>query len=248
MSDKAPVVCVFCGSSAGNKPVHLESARTLATSFADANYTLIYGGGTMGIMGEVAKTLVARNGPKSVHGIIPRALIRTEKDGSLRNGEAQPEVKPKIERSMTSEELERITSNTSQEDPDKRIVPESQFGATTIVPDMHTRKRMMAASVEAGGAGSGFVALAGGYGTMEEVMEMVTWNQLGIHQLPVILVNIDGYWDGLLDWVRNSIREGFVGEANADILVEVKRAEDVVEALRDYKVAEGRFKLDWSRS
>lgn len=104
----------------------------------------------------------------------------------------------------------------------------------------------MAASVEAGGPGSGFVALAGGYGTMEEVMEMVTWNQLGIHQLPVILVNVDGYWDGLLDWVRNSIREGFVGEANADILREVKRAEDVVEALRDYKVAEGRFKLDWS--
>ena len=248
MADKKPVVCVFCGSSAGNKPVHLESARTLANAFAEAGYNLVYGGGTMGIMGELAKTLVARRGPSSVQGIIPRALIRTEKDGTLRNGEAQPEAKPKIERSMTNEELERITSNTSQDDPDKKIVPESQFGATTIVPDMHTRKRMMAASVEAGGPGSGFVALAGGYGTMEEVMEMVTWNQLGIHQLPVVLVNVDGYWDGLLDWVRNSIREGFVGEANADILVEVKRPADVVEALRDYKVAEGRFKLDWSKT
>ena len=247
MATKAPVVCVFCGSSAGNKPVHLESARILANYFADADYSLVYGGGTMGIMGEVAKTLVERSGPKSVHGIIPRALIRTEKDGTLRNGEAQPEAKPKIERSMTTEELERFTSNTSQDDPDKKIVPESKFGATTIVPDMHTRKRMMAASVEAGGPGSGFVALAGGYGTMEEVMEMVTWNQLGIHQLPVILVNIDGYWDGLIDWVKNSIREGFVGEANADILVEVKRPEDVVEALKDYKVAQGRFKLDWSK-
>lgn len=199
----------------------------------------------MGIMGELAKTLVARRGPKSVHGIIPRALIRTEKDGTLRNGEAHAQAQPKVERSMSFEELEEITSHGSQDDPDKKIVPESEFGATTIVPDMHTRKRMMAASVEAGGPGSGFVALAGGYGTLEEVMEMVTWNQLGIHQLPVILVNIDGYWDGLLDWVRNSIREGFVGEANANILVEVKRAEDVLEALRDYKVAEGRFKLDW---
>jgi uncharacterized protein (TIGR00730 family) len=198
-------------------------------------------------MGEVSKTLVARKGPQSVHGIIPRALIRTEKDGTLRNGEAQ-EVKPKVERSMTNEELEQITSNTSDTDPDKKIVPESEFGSTTIVPDMHTRKRMMATCVEAGGPGSGFVALAGGYGTLEEVMEMVTWNQLGIHQLPVILVNVDGYWDGLLAWVRNSIREGFVGESNANILVEVKRAEDVVEALRDYKVAEGRFKLDWSRT
>jgi uncharacterized protein (TIGR00730 family) len=248
MADKAPVVCVFCGSSSGKKPIHIESARILAECLADANASLVYGGGTMGIMGEVAKTLVQRRGPKSVHGIIPRALIRTEKDGTLRNGEAHADSKPKIERSMTSEELERFTSNTSQDDPDKKIVPESEFGVTTIVPDMHTRKRMMAASVEAGGPGSGFVALAGGYGTMEEVMEMVTWNQLGIHQIPVILVNIDGYWDGLLDWVKNSIREGFVGESNANILVEVKRPEDVVEALRDYKVAEGRFKLDWSKT
>ena len=252
---KDPTVCVFCGSSAGKKPIHLESARVLASSLADAKYKLVYGGGTMGIMGEVAKTMVARRGPNSVHGIIPRALIRTEKDGTLRNGEAQQvssaeTAVPKVERSMSSEELEqleRITSSTSADaDPDKKIVPESEFGATTIVPDMHTRKQMMAAAVGAGGPGSGFVALAGGYGTLEEVMEMVTWNQLGIHQLPVILVNVDGYWDGLLAWVRNSIREGFVGVSNANILLEVKKAEDVVEALRSYQVAEGRFKLDWS--
>ena len=204
----------------------------------------------MGIMGELAKTMVKLSGPTSVHGIIPRALIRTEKDGTLRNGEAtsntnSPAQKPKVERSMSVEELERLESN---EDPDKQIVPVLEFGATTIVPDMHTRKRMMAKSVENGGPGSGFVALAGGYGTMEEVMEMVTWNQLGIHKLPIVLVNIDGYWDGLLDWVKNSIREGFVGETNANILVEVKSTDDVVEALRDYKVAEGRFKLDWNRS
>ncbi len=203
----------------------------------------------MGIMGELAKTLVALSGPKSVHGIIPRALIRTEKDGTLRNGEAQsntnsPAQKPKVERSMSKEELEKLESS---EDPDKSIVPEREFGVTTIVPDMHTRKRMMAKAVQEGGPGSGFVALAGGYGTMEEVMEMVTWNQLGIHELPVVLVNIDGYWDGLLDWVKNSIREGFVGEPNANILVEVKSADDVMEALRDYQVAEGRFKLDWTK-
>jgi uncharacterized protein (TIGR00730 family) len=207
----------------------------------------------MGIMGELSRTLVSLSGPKSVHGIIPRALIRTEKNTTLRNGESQsqsnsPAQKPKVERSMSYEELERLESNDSKEDPDKEIVPFSEFGATTIVPDMHTRKRMMAQAVEAGGPGSGFVALAGGYGTMEEVMEMVTWNQLGIHQLPIVLVNIDGYWDGLLAWVRNSIREGFVGESNADILVEVKGTDEVVEALQGYKVAEGRFKLDWTKS
>ena len=81
-----------------------------------------------------------------------------------------------------------------------------------------------------------------------EVMEMVTWNQLGIHKLPIVLVNINGYWDGLLEWVKTGIREGFVGEANANILVEVKSTADVVEALKDYKVSEGRFKLDWTKS
>jgi len=198
----------------------------------------------MGIMGELAKTLVSLSGPRCVEGVIPRALIKTEKDGTLRSeAVAGSNGGPKIERTMSLEELQRIDSN---EDPDSKIVPESEFGRTTIVPDMHTRKRMMAAYVEAGGPASGFVALAGGYGTMEEVMEMVTWNQLGIHKLPIVLVNIDGYWDGLLDWVRNSIRAGFVGEGAANILVEVKNTSDVVGALREYKVAPGRFKLDWT--
>jgi uncharacterized protein (TIGR00730 family) len=144
---------------------------------------------------------------------------------------------------MSSEQLQRIDSN---EDPDAQIVPESEFGRTTIVPDMHTRKRMMANSVQQGGPGSGFVALAGGYGTMEEVMEMVTWNQLGIHQVPIILVNINGYWNGLLEWIKTAIREGFVNEGAANILVEVKSTEEVIDALRGYQVAPGRYKMDWS--
>ncbi|KIW26862.1 uncharacterized protein PV07_06657 [Cladophialophora immunda] len=237
-----PVVCVFCASSPGKNPVHLESARELGQSLHEAGYKLVYGGGTMGIMGELAKTLVTLSGPSSVHGIIPRALIRSEKDPSVRS-ETSRFGQGKAERTMSSEELQRIDST---EDPDKQIVPESEFGRTTIVPDMHTRKRMMANSVEAGAPGSGFVALAGGYGTMEEVMEMVTWNQLGIHQIPIILVNINGYWNGLLDWVKTAIREGFVGEGAANILVEVQSTDQVIEALRGYQVAPGRYKLDWS--
>ncbi|KIW56688.1 hypothetical protein PV05_05328 [Exophiala xenobiotica] len=237
-----PVVCVFCASSPGKNPVHLASAQTLGKALHEAGYSLVYGGGTMGIMGELAKTLVSLSGPKSVRGIIPRALIRTELDPSKRNETSQNGAR-KVERTMSAEELERIDSN---EDPDSKIVPESEFGATTIVPDMHTRKRMMAQCVEAGGSGSGFVALAGGYGTLEEVMEMVTWNQLGIHKIPIVLVNVNGYWNGLLDWVRNSIREGFVSEGAANILVEVKSTDEVVQALRGYQLAPGRYKLDWT--
>jgi uncharacterized protein (TIGR00730 family) len=198
----------------------------------------------MGIMGEVSRTLVSLSGPRSVHGIIPRALIRSEKDPNARVSTSTSNGEPKrAERTMSSEQLQRIDSN---EDPDAQIVPESEFGRTTIVPDMHTRKRMMANSVQQGGPGSGFVALAGGYGTMEEVMEMVTWNQLGIHQVPIILVNINGYWNGLLEWIKTAIREGFVNEGAANILVEVKSTEEVIDALRGYQVAPGRYKMDWS--
>ncbi|KIW16888.1 hypothetical protein PV08_04078 [Exophiala spinifera] len=236
---KKPVVCVFCASSPGKNPIHLESARTLGKALHEAGYNLVYGGGTMGIMGELASTLVSLSGPRSVQGIIPRALIKSE----LVVDPSGTKTARKTERTMTAQQLRRIDSN---DDPDSQIVPESEFGATRIVPDMHTRKSMMARAVEAGAAGSGFVALAGGYGTIEEVMEMVTWNQLGIHKIPIVLVNIDGYWNGLLDWVRNSIREGFVAEGAANILVEVKGTDEVVQALRDYQLAPGRYKLDWS--
>lgn len=193
----------------------------------------------MGIMGEVAKTFVKNSSPDNVNGIIPRALVRTEKDPSSRNDSPAPaEGTKQAERTMSRQQLER--ANTSE------VIPASEFGTTQVVPDMHTRKRLMASQVTSGGPGSGFVALAGGYGTIEEVMEMVTWNQLGIHKMPIVVVNVDGLWDGLLTWVRRSIDEGFVGQLNKDILVEVKRPEDVVDALRNYKVAEGRFKLDWT--
>lgn len=230
-------------SSPGKNPAHLESARQLSAALSTAGYKLVYGGGTMGIMGEVAKTFVARSGPDSVDGIIPKALIRTEKDPSTRNDSPAPppqdEGVKQAERTMTREQLKR--ANTSD------VIPQSEFGNTIVVPDMHTRKRLMAERVVGGGPGSGFVALAGGYGTIEEVMEIVTWNQLGIHKMPIVVVNVDGIWDGLLEWVRRSIREGFVGEGNADIIMEVKDPNQVLDALRNYKVAEGRFNLDWTK-
>ena len=235
-----------CASQPGINPIHLKSARDLAAKLNEADYTLVYGGGTVGIMGELARTLVSLSGPEAVHGVIPRALISTEKgydgtsigeqarthnnhvktDGGSQHG---PEVGDgKVaEKHLSSTELDRIDASTGS----TTLRTESDFGSTTVVPDMHTRKRLMAQFVIRGGKGSGFVALAGGYGTIEEVMEMVTWNQLGIHPMPIVLVNIDGYWDGLLRWVDRAVKEGYVREGNRGILVEVKRVEDVVPAL-----------------
>lgn len=141
-------------------------------------------------------------------------------------------------------QYERAGRETGKENdgPDEKI-----YGRTTIVKDMHSRKQMMAQEVMAGGPGSGFVALSGGYGTMEELMEMVTWNQLGIHHKGIVLYNVEGYYDGLVRWVKNSVNEGFVTSENAGILVEALDAEEVVRSLREYIISEGRFKLNWAQ-
>ncbi|MCJ1360340.1 MAG: hypothetical protein MMC33_010345 [Icmadophila ericetorum] len=172
---------------------------------------LVYGGGTVGLMGELARTLVSLSGPSSVHGIIPSPLIALEKGGNSQ-------------------------------------ISEALYGRTTIVDSMHTRKQLMAKQVLEGGEGSGFVALSGGYGTIEELFEVITWNQLGIHKKGVVVFNVDGYYDGLLQWIRNAVSAGFITPDNSGIVVEATEAEDVVKELSNYRVAEGRFSLDWAQN
>jgi uncharacterized protein (TIGR00730 family) len=111
--------------------------------------SLVYGGGTVGLMGEW-HGLSSRSPALRPCTYNTRALIQYEQDGG---------------------------SNEDAKNP----IDEKVYGRTTVVPDMHTRKQLMAKSVIEGGPGSGFVALSGGYGTLEELMEVITWNQLGIH-------------------------------------------------------------------
>jgi uncharacterized protein (TIGR00730 family) len=197
----------------------MAAAASLAEVFHKNNIKLVYGGGTVGLMGQVARTLVSLSGPDSVHGIIPAPLVKYEQGPNSVAASTNGGV------SGTPEEL--------------------VYGRTTVVKDMHTRKNLMAKEVIAGGPGSGFIALPGGYGTLEELMEVVTWNQLGIHGNGVVVLNVDGYYDGLLNWVKGSVDAGFVQPGNANIIVEAKSGEEAVKALRDYKNSEGRFKLEW---
>lgn len=167
-------------------------------------------------MGEVARTLVKLSGPDAVHGIIPAALVKYEQGWD-------PENPSDLNKAI-----------------DARV-----FGRTTVVEDMHTRKKMMAQEVVAGGKGSGFVALSGGYGTLEELMEVTTWNQLGIHERGVVIYNVDGYWDGLISWVKNAVKSGFIAPKNEAIMIEANTAEEVVSSLIEYKNSEARFNLKW---
>lgn len=170
------------------------------------------------MMGEVAKTIVSISGPDAVHGIIPEALVKWERDATY----------------------------TVAKDENGYHVPEEQvYGRTTVVKDMHTRKQQMVREVIQGGPGSGFIALPGGYGTMEELLETATWNQLGIHDKGVCLLNINGFYDGLTQWIKTSVDEGFVKEGNANILVTAPDAESALKALREYKVSDARYGLDW---
>lgn len=169
-------------------------------------------------MGELARTLVSLSGPDSVHGVIPEALIKLEQEG--REGKTDA----------------------------KDVIDEAIFGRTTVVADMHTRKQLMAKEVMEGAPGSGFVALSGGFGTMEELMEMVTWNQLGIHGCGIVVFNVGGYYDGLITWIRTAVSSGFISGGNAGILVEALSAEECVKCLQEYRVSEDRMNLDWSQN
>jgi uncharacterized protein (TIGR00730 family) len=169
-------------------------------------------------MGEVAKTLCSLKGPDAVHGIIPEALVKYERDGTYTVD----------------------TMGTAVPD-------EATYGKTTIVKDMHTRKKLMAEEVFAGAPGSGFIGLSGGFGTMEEIFETTTWNQLGIHKKGICLLNVNGFWDGILKWLDDAVDQGFVKPANKHILVTADTPAKAIQALRDYQVSDATYKLEWGK-
>lgn len=140
-------VCVFCGSGNGSEPVFLDSAELLGRLMAENGIRLVYGGGSNGLMGAVARSVLAHGG--HVTGIIPQFL--------------------KSKEIMLEGAQEMIVTN-----------------------DMHERKRLMFEKADA------FVALPGGIGTLEELVEQLTWAQLGQHNKPVLLANIAGFWKPLL--------------------------------------------------
>ncbi|KAL8338019.1 hypothetical protein RB598_006752 [Gaeumannomyces tritici] len=220
---KRTKICVYCGSSRGNDPAYLQAARDLAKVMAEHDIDLVYGGGTVGLMGEVARTLVSLKGPESVHGIIPEALVSYERDPTYTS-----------------------TSAAAGADGDTLPVPDEKlYGVTTVVKDMHTRKNMMAREVLAGGPGSGFIALPGGFGTIEELVEMCTWNQLGIHDKGVVALNIKGYYEPIRQFVASSVEAGFIRPGQGEILTFAETAEEAIRTLRDYKVSDQVLKLSW---
>ncbi|XP_020580190.1 cytokinin riboside 5'-monophosphate phosphoribohydrolase LOG1-like [Phalaenopsis equestris] len=176
-------ICVFCGSSAGKKPSFSAAALELGKQLVDRKIDLIYGGGSIGLMGLISQTVF--NGGCHVLGIIPRALLPHE-----------------------------ILGKT--------------IGEVMTVADMHERKSEMAKHADA------FIALPGGYGTMEELLEMIAWSQLGIHEKPVGLLNVDGYYNSLLALFDKGVEEGFIESSARHIVVSAETAEELIRKMENY--------------
>lgn len=223
-------LCVFCSTVPGASPAHLAAARSLAQVMHDRSMHLIYGAGTTGMMGELAKTLVALSGPDSVQGIIPLGILESERPGST---VTDPRGSGKL--SGKKGFLGRWGFKQPRSTPitlDRSMLQQEEiFGRVTIVSDIQARKKRMLQEVATGGPGSGFIGLSGGFGTMDELMEVVTWNQMGVHQMRVCLYNVEGYWDGILTWLDHAIKSQFVRESSGNILAARETAEDCIEWL-----------------
>lgn len=174
-------ICVYCGSGPGTDPAFAQAARDFGTILAKSGIGLVFGGGTVGMMGELAEAMLHRGG--EVTGIIPEFLVAREHA-----------IKGAHELILTR--------------------------------DMHERKRKMFEMADA------FVALPGGVGTLEEIVEQMTWAQLGRHKKPILLANIEGFWEplcALLDHMKTL--EFIRGDLNFDLLVAGK-VEDILPMLR----------------
>nr|CAB3478080.1 unnamed protein product [Digitaria exilis] len=176
-------ICFFCGSNPGKREVYGDAALDLGKELVARGINLVYGGGSVGLMGLIAQTVL--DGGCSVLGVIPRALMPLEISGA-------------------------------------------SVGEVKVVSDMHERKAEMARQADA------FIALPGGYGTMEELLEMITWSQLGIHDKPVGLLNVDGYYDPLLMLFDKGATEGFIKQDCRDIIVSAPTAHELLKKMEHY--------------
>ncbi|KAJ9542141.1 hypothetical protein OSB04_028647 [Centaurea solstitialis] len=192
-------VCVFCGSSSGKRDSYKDAALDLGQELVARKLDLVYGGGSVGLMGLVSKQVYSGGG--HVLGIIPKTLMCKE-----------------------------ITGET--------------IGEVKAVANMHQRKAEMARHSDC------FIALPGGYGTLEELLEVITWAQLGIHDKPteldrtgqdstgqdkiVGLLNVDGYYDSLLAFIDKAVDDGFIKPIQRHIVVSVATAKELVQKLEDY--------------
>jgi len=173
-------VCVFCGSSAPADPRYRDAARALGALIARRGVDLVYGGGSVGLMGELADAALAGGG--RVIGVIPEGLFARE-------------------------------------------VGHTGLTEMHEVGSMHERKQLMYDLSDA------FVALPGGLGTLEELAEVATWSQLGLHSKPVLLLDVAGFWEPLVALLDRMTGTGLLKPAGRDLIQRTHSAEEALSAI-----------------
>lgn len=188
---KIKSICVYCASGPGTSPAFVAAARSLGRILANNRVRLVYGGGSIGLMGALAESVLDHGG--YVTGVIPDFLVERE----LMLERAQEHV---------------------------------------ITRDMHERKRIMFERADA------FVALPGGIGTLEELVEQITWAQLGRHRKPILIANIESFWDPLCALLDHMRKLEFIRAGLTFNLLMADRVEDIlpkiIEAARTVPEAE----------
>ncbi len=177
-------LCVFCGSQAGNKKEYSNAAKNLGRGLVERGIALVYGGGSIGLMGMIADEVLGRG--EEVCGVIPRFR-------------------------------------------DKKGIVHEHLSHLEVVDTMHERKARMSALADA------FVAMPGGYGTLEEIFEVTAWVQLGIQVKPLGLFNINGYYDPLLSLVGRGVEDGFIRPQQSDLFVVEQDPEALLDRLHRYQ-------------
>jgi uncharacterized protein (TIGR00730 family) len=173
-------ICVYCGSGPGKNPAFVEAAKSFGRILAENGIRLVYGGGSVGLMGALAESVLAHGG--AVTGVIPDFLVNREH--------------------MLVSVQERI-----------------------ITRDMHERKRVMFERADA------FVALPGGIGTLEELVEQLTWAQLGRHKKPILIVNIQRFWEPLCALLDHMEKLEFIRPGFSVNLLVAERIDDILPKL-----------------
>lgn len=153
------LIALYCGSRTGNKPIYRDTAIELAQHIATQGFGIVYGGASIGLMGQVADTVLEHGG--EVVGVIPEFMLDYE-------------------------------------------IAHGQLTELHIVKSMHERKALMAERASA------FIALPGGLGTFEEILEIATWGQLNQHQKPMIIYNVNRFYDALIAQLDHAVEEGFL--------------------------------------
>ena len=173
-------LCVYCGSRPGTMLAYTQVATQVGQWIGEHQGQLVYGGGSQGFMGTVARS--AKSAGANVVGVIPHALAAKE------------------------------TANESCDE-------------LHMVDNMHQRKFMMAQRADA------FLALPGGIGTFEELFEAWTWRQLEFHNKPIGLLNVNGYYDGLIQFMQNTVANGFVSDWQIDFVLVSDNFQDLLPRL-----------------